>query len=61
MMPLWVRVMVKKDMVKFIWERVRSLYLLGAVFLHDLYKGPGKGRRRKCYKKSRSRLEQAKL
>ena len=36
MMPLWVRVRVKKDMVKFMWERLRALYLLGAVFLHDL-------------------------
>ncbi len=36
MMTLWVRVRVKKDMVKFMWERVRYLYLLGAVFLHDL-------------------------
>ena len=36
MMPLWVRVRVKTDMVKFMWERMRSLYLLGAVFLHDL-------------------------
>ncbi len=42
MMPLWVRVRVKKDMVKFMWERLRSLYLLGAVSRDDVFKGQAK-------------------